>query len=285
MGRVEPAVRSGGLLKLYQALWAPYYQSVLNILGPTGIVLPLGDPHHGQPNATTFTTKGAEQGTFTWSEAPGSFDTPLDLTDPDSFQGIVPVVAFNGTDEEADTPDAAFWSVDDSGDNGFSMGAWVHVTDAAATRVILSKWSTSASAREWTFELDSSDKLVFRARDVSASAEVNRLVDAAISQSVWVFVVMTYDGAGGVSAMDSVTLYQNGAVAASTATNSGSYEAMENNTTLVGLGSHVAANSPFNGKMAGGPLGPWFVTHDAAGTITADQVRALYDLGRAALGL
>ncbi|MCH8848227.1 MAG: hypothetical protein IIC32_04545, partial [Chloroflexi bacterium] len=72
MARVEPAVQSGGLLKLYQALWAPYYQAVLSVLGSTGVVLPLGDPHHGHPDATSFTTKGDEQVTFTWSEAPSS---------------------------------------------------------------------------------------------------------------------------------------------------------------------------------------------------------------------
>ena len=66
MARLEPAVQSGSLLKLYQSLWAPYYQSVLNILGSTGVILPLGDPHHGQPDATSFTTKGGAQLTFTW---------------------------------------------------------------------------------------------------------------------------------------------------------------------------------------------------------------------------
>ena len=49
MARVEPAVQSGGLLKLYQALWAPYYQAVLSVLGSTGVVLPLGDPHPAAP--------------------------------------------------------------------------------------------------------------------------------------------------------------------------------------------------------------------------------------------
>ncbi len=282
MARLEPAVQSGGLLKLYQALWAPYYQAVLNILGSTGVVLPLGDPHHGQPNATTFTTKGEERVTFTWSEAPSSFDTPLDLTDADSFQGVVPVLRFNGTDEEADTPDAAFWSVDDSGDNGFSLGAWIHVTDTANHRAILAKYAVSN--REWNLRIETADKLIINLIDESAGVSADRTTDAAVPMGQWIYVVMTYDGTGGSSAANGITLYLNGAVEASTATNNGSYVAMENLGAVVELGDRE--NSLFfQGKMAGGPLGPWFVTHNGAGIITADQVRALYDLGRAALGL
>ena len=288
MARLEPAVRSGSLLKLYQSLWAPYYQAVLSVLGPTGVLLPFGDPHHGQPNATTFTTKGEEQVTFTWSEPLSSFDTPLDVTGADSFQGIVPVVTFNGTDENAITPDAAFWSVDDSGDNGFSIGMWVYINDTVVTRRILGKYDTGEAISEWSIFINATDKLIFVIRDESAAVNIERDSDAAVNQGQWAFLVATYDGTGGATAMDGATLYQNGVVMASTAVNNGSYVAMENGTSVVSLGAFRISGNPtalFDGKMAGGPLGPWFVTHDAAGIITADEVRALYDLGRAALGL
>ena len=110
MARLEVAVNRGALLQFYEAMWAPAYEAVLAILGANGAVLPIGDPKHGQPNAATFKSVGDVQAVFTWSETPSTFDTPLDLTDPDSFQGIIPVVSFNGADEEADSPDAAFWS-------------------------------------------------------------------------------------------------------------------------------------------------------------------------------
>ena len=90
MARIEPAIDKGALLQLYSAMWGPIYEAVLNILGSTGTILPTGDPMHGQPNASTFASVGGEQVTLTWSETPLSFDTPLDLTDPASFQGITP---------------------------------------------------------------------------------------------------------------------------------------------------------------------------------------------------
>ena len=284
MARLEPAVRSGSLLKLYQSLWAPYYEAVLNVLGSTGVVLPLGDPHHGQPNATTFITKGEEQVTFTWSEAPSSFDAPLDLTDADSFQGIVPVIALNGTDEEADTPDAAYWSRGDgTNDNPMSIVFWAKITDTAGARALLSKWGVTGN-REWTFQVNGSDKLQFYVSDDSAAATANRTGDAAIPMGRWAHFAVTYDGAGGATAMNTVTLYVDGAVHTSTATNNASYVAMEDQTEPVMMGAERAGGTPtqfFNGQMAGGPLSPLFAQKE----LTGDEVRALYDLGRAALGL
>ncbi|KKM64518.1 hypothetical protein LCGC14_1500670, partial [marine sediment metagenome] len=127
MPRLEPVIASGSLLDFYGQLWGPLYEAVLSILGSTGTILPFGDPRHGQPNATTFTTIGEEQVVFTWSEAPASFATPLDLKLAGNFQGIIPVLTCNGTDEEADSPDAVYWSRVGA---VFSVGAWVNLTDA-----------------------------------------------------------------------------------------------------------------------------------------------------------
>ena len=281
MARVEPTVQSGGLLKLYQALWAPYYQAVLNTLGSTGVVLPLCDPHHGQPTTAFFTTKGEERVTFTWSEPPRSFDTPLDLTDADSFQGIVPVIELNGTDEEADTPDAAYWSRGDgSSDSAVSMGFWVNLDTLTSTPRLFDRYAGGA---EWRYLVLSTGELRFQTRDNSAGIEVKRESSAgAIATGQWYFLVATYDGAGGATAMDGATLYRDGAVLASTATNNGSYVAMENGTGVTKLGQEAdGAGGELDGRIAGGPLGPFFTQKE----LTADEIRALYDLGRAGLGL
>lgn len=275
MARLEPAVQSGGLLKLYQALWAPYYQAVLNILGPTGIVLPLGDPHHGQPNATAFTTKGGEQIAFTWSEAPSSFDTPLDLTDAESYRGIVPVLHFNGTDEEADTPDVGYWDGGDgSSDNPLSFGVWVNLNASTTENLLLKDSGTGLGS--WRM---GTDRLLLR--DQSAGVQCRRDRDSAPSLGVWHFLVTTYSGVGGGLAADGITMYEDGAVAASTATNSGGYVAMEADAHKVTFATSTASTQFFNGRTAGGPLGLFFAKKELA----ADEVRALYDLGRAALGL
>ena len=95
---------------------------------------------------------------------------------------------------------------------------------------------------------------------------------------------LTYDGAGGATAMDTVTFYLDGAVHAATSNNDAGYVAMENAAEPAMFAAERDGGTPsqfFSGQIAGGPLGPSFAQRE----LTADEVRALYDLGRAALGL
>ena len=285
MGSLEVGINRGSQLQLYQAMWGPVYEAVLNILGSTGVILPIGDPKHGQPSASTFRTVGEEQLPFTWSESPAWFDTPLALTDPGSFQGIMPTIAFNGGDEEADTPDAAYWTRGDgASDRPFSVGAWIRPQTLSGRDTILAKYNSNIGSREWYFTLDEGRTSLYLYDD-SARVSARRLSDAAVTASVWSFAAATYDGAGGASAADTIVIYENGSAAASTAANSASYVATESLSSpaqLAGLiGVYGGAVSFFDGRMAGGPLGPFF-THKQ---VSADEVLRLYEIGRRALGL
>jgi hypothetical protein len=281
MARLEVGIESGSQLQFYQAIWGSVYEGVLNVIGNTGVILPIGDPHHGQPSATTFTTVGEEQVTFTWSEALNAFDTGLDLTSPGSFQGIVPTVSFNGSDEEANTPDAAFWSRDDSGSNPFSIGIWINITDTAAIRKLLSRWDGTTPLREWTLYINDSDKLLMQLYDESENVGAQRISNTAIAMGNWVFLVMTYDSTGGATAGTGITLYADGSEIASTPNEDVSYVAMEDLAVATTLGVNVGGGLPFDGKMAGGPLGPFFASKE----LSADEVLRLYEVGRRALAL
>ncbi len=249
-------------------------QQVLAILGPTGVILPLVDTSAG----ITFTTLGAIQATFTWSEAVSAFDIPPGI------QCSVPIVTFNGLDEHATTPDAAAWSVDDSGDAGFSVGAWVHVVGGAYA-AIFTKWHNTTPLREYRFIVEDGNKLNLTIGEESATAFPKRVPDVAIPLNQWIYVVVTYDGTGGATAANGLTFYVNGIAVASTATNKAGYVAMENSITTPILGDLANGGMLWNGMIAGGPLGPWFATHNAAGTPTAAQIEQLYELGKAALCL
>jgi hypothetical protein len=282
-GRIAPTMDSGGLLKLYQALWGPYYDATLRVLGATGVLLPIGDPHHGQPDASTFTSKGAQQVTFTWSEAPGSFDIPLDLTDPANFQGIAPMVRFNGTDEEADTPDAAFWSPGDgSNDSALSVGGWFNFAASAALHTLFSK--ADGTVREWLLEITDAERVQFTAHDESVvGGTAVLLTDSSVNTDRWLNIVFTYDGTGGATAFDSpnAAIYVNGVVVLTTPTTHASYVAMEDLATKPTLAAVATPGTYFAGAMAGGPLGPFYAQKE----LSAAEVAALYDLGRAALAI
>ncbi len=279
MGRLEVAVHRGALLQLYEAMWGPLYEAVLSILGSTGVVLPIGDRRHGQPNASIFTTVGEEQVTFTWSEAPNAFDKALDLTDPASYQGIIPVVKFNGTDEEADTPDAAYWS---RAGGAMSIGLWVKMKDATAS-TLLCKTQSSGDNHEWLFQLDASGKLEIRLWDeddaTTPNATIKTIAQVATSQDVWHFVVATYDGSADATGLN---LYQDGVLWASDDTDDANFVSLRDTGTTVKLGhTNLTPASLFDGYMAGGPLGPFFTQKE----LTADEVLRLSDIGRRALTL
>ena len=280
---LQVPLHSGSELKFREAMWGPIYEAVLSILGSTGSILPFGDPHHGKPSATTFKTVGAEQLSFTWAvdTAWQAFDNHKDLADSDTkpylWQGIIPVINPNGSDERGTTPNNTYWFTDDGGSEKVSMGAWVNLPSTSGSQHLLSNWASN----QWEFQwLVDGGTLVYVTRDRSAAVNVQNAADSTLTAGEWVFVVLTYDGAGGSSAMDGVTHYKNGVVWASSATNDANYVGMEDGSQGPDLWNS-ATSGYLNGKIAGGPLGMFFTKAE----LTADQVLRLYELGRRALAL
>ena len=257
----------------------PLYAQIRDILGSTGTIIPIGDTAQENSGRTTVTTLGSEQAVFTYSEPISSFDTPPTITGP----GRLPLVAFNATDEEADTPDAAFWSRDDAGGaNGFSLGLWANVTNTATARCFMAKYDETSVQREWIWFLNTNDTMRLFLFDESVDGTgAYRNSDAAITMGSLRFFVATYDGTGGGTAANGITLYEDGVVIASTATNQGTYEGMENLAGVISLGRNIGGERFFNGTMVGGPLGPFFTQTE----LTAANVADLYTLGKSALGV
>ncbi|KKK73006.1 hypothetical protein LCGC14_2898170, partial [marine sediment metagenome] len=89
----------------------------------------------------------------------------------------------------------------------------------------------------------------------------------------------TYDGSANATG---INLYLNGSVEASSDTDDVNFTSLRNKTSVVELGKTEGANF-FDGKIAGGPLGPFFVQADL--NTTPDKIKRLYNLGRRALGV
>src|SRR3990167_5148368 len=101
------------------ALWAPYYTLLEQQLGATATLVNFGDTDNfGAVSAATgtgmrFSATGLAP-TWTHSEALNAWDTPFDVANVDGFQGLAPVLPYNGSDESMDTPDNAYWSRNDA---------------------------------------------------------------------------------------------------------------------------------------------------------------------------
>lgn len=160
--------------------------------------------------------------------------------------------AFNGTSQYLTTPDTASLSFGNgTADSAFSIVAVANVTNTAAARQIVSKHVASNNA-EWQLNVSAADALLLAVFDASAGVLAFRASDAAITQGSWAVFGATYSAAtGGATAANDMTLYQAGVAIASTATNSGSYVAMEDVTAevAIGAGTNHTANF-FPGSMA-----------------------------------
>ena len=268
----------GSLLVEKQVLWAPAYEFTLQLLGSTGIILPFGDPNHEASDLTSFTTVGEEQAVFTYSEARDTWDNGLTYEGPN---GGVPILTFNRVDEEADSPDADYWFRDDAGGaNGFSIGGWVNIDGSTGSRTVLAKRGTNN--QEWAMRVRNTTDIV-EAALVYDSENVNilRPFATALTVGTWAFVMLTYDGAGGVGSEDTIHCYLNGVLDDGTANNDGTYTGMENLTSVIGLGKRSEGTQFFGGRMAGGPLGTCFTQIE----LTADQVLSKFQHDRALLGV
>ena len=257
----------------YDRLTGHLFEDVLDILGSTGVILPLADKHHGALTDTQ-TTIGNEQLDFTMSAALSSFATPP------KYNGAVPSVQFNGTSENGESPDNTFWT---RSLLAGSWGAWINLVDDASLDIILAKYdaTSGAEAREWRFYQDTSDRLVIELWDETANAAIGRRQAAALSHLTWIFVVATYDGGAPSS---SLKLSVNGVQVDDTDQNTGVFTTMQNTATVVTIGSEqgtAAVEGFLNGQIAGGALGPIYTQKE----LSLDEIKRLYNIGRRALGV
>lgn len=134
-------------------------------------------------------------------------------------------------------------------DNPFSVAVLANVTDTAAIRELITKYS--AANLEYLFRVEADDTLSFKLEDSSVPAEPIRQSTTAITQGAVHLFGATYSAAtGGATAANDITLYQDGVVKTSTATNAGTYVAMENLTQKVTIGGRGGgANSPMSGSF------------------------------------
>ena len=248
------------------------YQAVLDMLGPSALILPLVADIKSNSFGATFPTVGARSLDFTWSEPVTDFDTPP------SLEGEVPVVTFNGNDEAADTPDTAGWSIGAGEDAAFSLGFWIYYT-GGNDEYIFTKNRTSVTNGDWNVHIGIFNRLAFRLWDDSEGSHIGRADVGGMPTNQWVHVVGTYDG---TATEAGIKIYENGVRSDDFSDSSGAYSAMENTTAIVRIGQSAAGGvTHFTGKMAGGPIGPFFTRKE----LSASEVTALYDMGKAALAL
>ena len=153
-------------------------------------------------------------------------------------------IALDGVDDFVQVADADNLSFGNgSTDSPFSISAWIKIGQTT-TQGIVSKYGTNNVTREYLFQITASKiKLTLIA---SGGATNFATGNTALSLNTWHHVAVTYDGSGGSTAYNGITLYVNG-VAETPTTGGSAYTAMTNTVTDVEIGRY--SSRELNGAM------------------------------------
>lgn len=147
-------------------------------------------------------------------------------------------------------PDAANLSFGDgTTDSPFSIVVLANVTNTAAGRPLLTKFRSDSTDSEYQLVIGATDLLEFYMRDASVPTVCYRVSDAAITMGSQRLYSVTYDGGGGATAANGIILQQDASTIASTATNSGTYVAMENLGLAVAVGAYANGTAFIDGSV------------------------------------
>ena len=224
-----------------------FYADLLKLFGDTRLLW-VPEP----TETTTSTDRSRNARTITYNESVVSFDAVPEVL------GAGTAVNFNGTDEEADTPDVDALSFGDSVlDSPFSVVVLCN-PDAVTDELVhlLSKWDNSdgsSQLREWRVTIDGSGYPTIELYDESANAYIGRQDRTALTVSTWVMLTFTYDGSRSNTGL---RVYVDASRLDDANVTSGTYVAMETLATVVNLatmkdtGATPATSGEFDGKIA-----------------------------------
>lgn len=234
-----------------------------NILHICGDVRRLWIPKTGD---TTTTTDSSLYG-VTWT---------YDATVAARFQqlGSGWQLDFDGTDDEADTPDTGNQSFGDGANDAPLSIAVLCTPDVNNAAMTLLAKENSSSAEEWNFGLNASGHLVLTLTDESATATLLGTYATAVGTAA-TLLGSSYDGS---KAATGISNYKDGDAVTTAAGGSGTYIAMENTAALVHLGARYTTKAQFfNGKIAFAVLTAKFLT-DEDHFALKELVNGYYDL-------
>ena len=149
---------------------------------------------------------------------------------------------FDGVDDHVLVADNDALSFGTAGaDTPMTIEAWIHPDVSLREFNIINKWSTP---REYRFYVSEGNLLRLELFDASSAASpLVRSVDALNLAGGWHHVAAVYDGRGGATAADGVTLYVDGAAIPVVRTNRAGYVAMENGSSAVRIGRQSSSTA------------------------------------------
>lgn len=194
-----------------------------------------------------------------------------------SVSGNGNLISFDGATQYLSTPDAGDLTFIEP--QAFSIFVVANVTNTAAARTFVNKFTAAGFQREWAWTVLGSDLPQFALVDESAGPAVVLVPGTtAVQQGALTSHAVAYRGAGGANAGFDVQWYSGGIGAATTPAATGGYVAMEDHTAACMIGASDGGTANF----FQGTMGLVLVVAKA---LTAADMQALHQYCKTYFGI
>lgn len=165
----------------------------------------------------------------------------------------------------------ADFSFSGAGDTGFSIMAMVHLP-AAAAGTLLAKWDDTGGAedREWMVDF-AAGVMTFTTYDDTNNDSLTCATSAALTDSVWHHVAVTYDGSASSAGM---AIYVDGVAVAVTPVTGPAYAQMQGGASEVTALCHMSGVGTYGNYLTADTRVSWLTLIDKE--LDADEVWSLY---------
>jgi hypothetical protein len=160
-------------------------------------------------------------------------------------------VDFDGSDDYARVADADALSFGNgAADTPLTIEAWIRPDSLAGKQQLVGKWGETA-AQGYEYKLYVASGVIrLDLRDHSANALVSVFTgNQSALAGAWHHVAVTYDGRGGATAANGVTIYVDGAPVTVTRANNAAYVAMENTAMALQIARESNGFQMYNGGL------------------------------------
>jgi hypothetical protein len=160
-------------------------------------------------------------------------------------------LSFDGVDDYVDVADSDSLSFGNGAtDAPLTFELWFRPNSMSSRQNLLTKWGNSSSAQEYRlFIVSGTIRLDLMDRNGQAMVWVNTTGNLASLAGGWHHLAVTYDGRGGATAANGVTIYVDGVAVPVNRVNNAAYVAMNNTAALLQIGREAPASRHYNGGL------------------------------------
>ena len=158
---------------------------------------------------------------------------------------------FDGVDDYVDVADSDSLSFGNgAADTPLTFELWFRPSSMSSGQNLLTKWGSSGSTREYRLFVSSGTiRLELMDRDGQTRVWANTTGTLASLAGGWHHLAVTYDGRGGATAANGVTIYVDGVAVPVNRVNNAAYVAMNNTAALLQIGREAPASRHYAGGL------------------------------------